>query len=163
MGIEPMHNMTPIDTTPVDIPLHSVRGVCPHDCPDTCAWQVTVKDGIATELAGDPDHPFTRGGLCAKVKHYLERVYSPNRILYPLRRVGKKGEGNFERVTWDDALQAITSQLKAIIAENGPTAILPYSYMGTQGLIQMNAGDPFFARLGATRLEREICGSAGGS
>src|SRR5262245_22822069 len=115
--------------TDVDIPLYSVHGVCPHDCPDTCAWQVTVKDGVATELVGNPDHPFTRGGLCAKVNHYLERVYSPDRILYPLRRVGAKGEGTFERISWDEALQGIATRLKTIIAEDGPSAILPYSYM----------------------------------
>lgn len=89
--------------------------------------------------------------------------YSPDRILYPLRRVGAKGEGKFERVSWDAALADITARLRATIAESGTTAILPYSYMGTQGLIQMNAGGPFFARLGATQLVRAICGSAGGS
>ena len=149
--------------TAVDIPLQSVRGACPHDCPDTCAWQVTVEDGRATQLGGDPSHPFTRGGLCAKVNHYLERVYGPDRVLYPLRRVGGKGEGKFERVSWDTALAEISARLQTIIAESGPTAILPYSYMGTQGMIQMSAGGPFFARLGATRLVRAICGSAGGS
>lgn len=147
----------------INIPLQSARGACPHDCPDTCAWQVTVEDGRATQLVGDPQHPFTRGGLCAKVNHYLERVYSPDRVLYPLRRVGAKEEGKFERVRWDTALADITARLQAIIAESGPTAILPYSYMGTQGLIQMSAGGPFFARLGATRLVRAICGGAGGS
>ena len=149
--------------TAVDIPLQSVRGACPHDCPDTCAWQVTVEHGRATQLVGDPNHPFTRGGLCAKVNHYLERVYSPDRVLYPLRRVGAKGEGKFERVSWDDG----TGRHHGTSADDhcriGPTAILPYSYMGTQGLIQMSAGGPFFARLGATRLVRAICGSAGGS
>ncbi|MFN8470096.1 MAG: molybdopterin oxidoreductase family protein [Caldilineaceae bacterium] len=148
---------------PMDIPLITVRGACPHDCPDTCAWQVSVDQGRATHLVGDPNHPFTRGGLCAKVNHYLERVYSLDRVLYPLRRVGAKGKGKFERVSWDTALADITARLQAIIAESGPTAILPYSYMGTQGLIQMSAGGPFFARLGATRLVRAICGSAGGS
>ena len=140
-----------------------IRGACGHDCPDTCAWIVDVKDDVAVRLAGDPAHPFTRGTLCAKVNHYLERVYSLDRVLYPLRRVGAKGKGKFERVSWDTALADITARLQAIIAESGPTAILPYSYMGTQGLIQMNAGAPFFARLGATRLVRAICGSAGGS
>ncbi|HEY6287288.1 MAG TPA: molybdopterin-dependent oxidoreductase, partial [Ktedonobacteraceae bacterium] len=139
-----------------------VRGACPHDCPDTCAWQVTVKNGVAVKLVGDPDHPFTRGGLCAKVNHYLERVYSPDRILFPMRRVGPKGAGTFERVSWDEALDDITARLRTIIKTNGPTAVLPYSYMGTQGLIQGSAmGEPFFGRFGATRLERAVCGSTG--
>ena len=103
-----------------------VRGACPHDCPDTCAWEVTVENGTAIQLMGDKNHPFTRGGLCAKVNHYLEdRVYGPDRLLYPLRRVGKKGEGNFEPVSWEDALNDVAAQLKRIIAEDGPTAILP--------------------------------------
>ncbi|HUS13710.1 MAG TPA: molybdopterin oxidoreductase family protein [Chloroflexia bacterium] len=141
-----------------------VRGGCPHDCPDTCAWQVTVTDGVAVSLVGDPAHPFTRGGLCAKVNHYLERVYSPERVLYPLRRVGLKGSGTFERISWDEALSAITSRWRAIIAADGPTAILPYSYMGTQGVIQGDGmGARFFARLGATRLHRTICGATAGS
>ncbi|HEY0737417.1 MAG TPA: molybdopterin-dependent oxidoreductase [Herpetosiphonaceae bacterium] len=141
-----------------------VRGACPHDCPDTCAWHVTVENGVAITLVGDPQHPFTHGGLCAKVNHYLERVYSPDRVLYPLRRVGPKGAGTFERVSWDEALDAITGRFRSIIASDGPTAIMPYSYMGTQGLIQKGAMDGrFFARLGATRLERAICGSTGWS
>src|SRR5215216_1583891 len=90
--------------TAVNSPAPSiVRGACPHDCPDTCAWQVTVENGVAVMLVGDPNHPFTRGGLCAKVNHYLDRVYSPNRVLYPLRRIGPKGSGTFERVNWDEA------------------------------------------------------------
>lgn len=141
-----------------------VRGACPHDCPDTCAWQVTVRDGTAVKLLGDPDHPFTRGGLCAKVNHYIERAYSPDRVLYPMRRLGPKGEGKFERVSWDDALDEIAARLQGIIERDGPTAIFPYSYMGTQGLIQGRSIDRrFFARLGATQLERAICGSASSS
>ncbi|MCH8109646.1 MAG: molybdopterin-dependent oxidoreductase [Chloroflexi bacterium] len=138
-----------------------VRGACPHDCPDTCAWQVTVQDGTAVKLLGDPDHPFTRGGLCAKVNHYIERVYSPDRVLYPMRRIGPKGEGKFERVSWDDALGDIAARLQGIIERDGPTAVMPYSSMGTLGLIQSGSIDRrFFARLGATQLERTICGSA---
>ena len=141
-----------------------VRGACPHDCPDTCAWQVTVENGIAVRLVGDSEHPFTQGGLCAKVDHYLDRVYSPERVLYPMRRVGPKGAGAFERVSWDAALDDIAERLQQIIASDGPTAILPYSYLGTQGLIQNGVMDRrFFARLGATHLEREVCGSTGGS
>ena len=148
------------DTLPLGTSI--VRGACPHDCPDTCAWQVTVKDGVAVKLAGDPDHPFTQGGLCAKVNHYLERVYSPDRILFPLRRVGPKGACKFERVSWDEALDDIAVRLRTIIETHGPTAILPYSYLGTQGLVQGSAiSEPFFGRLGATRLERAVCGSTG--
>src|SRR5262245_15560441 len=141
-----------------------VPGACPHDCPDTCAWQVTVENGLAIKLVGAPEHPFTRGGLCAKVNHYLDRVYSSERILYPLRRVGPKGAVTFERISWDTALEEITGRWRQIIASDGPTAVRPYSLMGTQGLIQGGALDGrFFARLGATRLIRAICGSAGGT
>jgi len=137
-----------------------VWGACPHDCPDTCAWQVTVRDAVAVDLRGDPHHPFTRGGLCAKVNHYLERVYSPHRLLHPLKRSGPKGAATFQQVSWDEALDGIAAQLKAIIESAGPAAILPYSYMGTQGIVQGASLDRrFFARLGATRLERAICGS----
>src|SRR5437763_15081908 len=101
----------------------NVRGACPHDCPDTCAWQVTVEDGVAVKLVGDPAHPFTRGGLCAKVNHYLERVYSTERLLHPLRRVGPKGSGEFVQVTWDEALDGIADRLRGIIAADGATAI----------------------------------------
>ena len=124
-----------------------IQGACPHDCPDTCAWRVIVRDGRAIALQGDPDHPFTRGGLCAKVNHYIERVHSAERLLHPLRRVGPKGSGQFERVSWDSALDAITTRLREIIARDGATAVLPYSYLGTQGLIQCNAmGQRFFNR-----------------
>ena len=138
-----------------------IRGACPHDCPDRCVWQVTVEDGVAVNMAGDPDQPFTRGVLCAKVDHYLDKVYSPDRVLYPLRRVGPKGEGRFERVSWDEALAEVAARLRRTIEEDGPTAVMPYSYAGNQGLLQRNAGQRFFARIGATRLERNICGSAG--
>lgn len=143
---------------------HKVRGVCPHDCPDACAWEVTVHDGAATGLVGDDSHPFTRGGLCAKVAHYLERVYSPDRVLHPQRRKGPKGSASFERVSWDEALDDIARRLHRIIDRHGASAILPYSYLGTQGLIQCNSlSARFFARLGATRLERAICGGASGA
>jgi anaerobic selenocysteine-containing dehydrogenase len=139
--------------------LQVIEGVCPHDCPDACSWLVTLKDGVAVGLRGDPAHPFTRGMLCAKVNHYLERVYDPKRVLYPLRRMGKKGEGKFERVGWDEALTDITARLKKIITEVGPTAIMPYSYAGNQGLIHYGSLDRrFFSKLGATRLDRDLCG-----
>ena len=137
-----------------------VRGACPHDCPDTCAMLVTVVDGRALEVRGDPEHPFTRGALCVKVNDYVERVYSPERVLYPLRRVGPKGSGKFERIGWDAALDEIASRFKAIIAEHGPQAILPYSYLGTEGLLNgLNVGDAFFNRLGASISERTFCAS----
>lgn len=138
-----------------------VRGACPHDCPDTCAWDVTVREGRAVAMRGAKEHAFTRGGLCAKVSRYLDRVYAPDRLLHPLRRVGAKGEGRFERVGWDEALDRVAAELRRVVAEHGGQAVLPYSYMGTQGVVQGASLDRrFFARLGATRLAREICGSA---
>lgn len=140
-----------------------VRGVCPHDCPDRCAWQVTVEAGTATSLVGDREHPDTRGVLCAKVDHYLERVYSPDRVLHPLRRTGPKGSGAFERVSWDEALADIAARLQRIVAESGGTAIMPYYFSGTQGLLQSSGmAKRFFNRLGASRLETTICGTAAG-
>jgi anaerobic selenocysteine-containing dehydrogenase len=137
-----------------------VRGGCAHDCPDTCSWDVTVEDGRAVKLAGVADHPYTRGGLCAKVNHYLDRVYSPDRVLHPLRRRGPKGEGRFERVSWDEALRDIASRLSEIASADGPEAILPYNFAGNMGLVQYASLDRrFFARLGASRLARTICGS----
>jgi anaerobic selenocysteine-containing dehydrogenase len=137
-----------------------VRGACPHDCPDTCAMLITVENGRAVEVRGDPDHPFTRGALCVKVNDYIDRVYSPDRVLYPLRRAGPKGSGKFQRVTWDEALDEIASQFKQIIVEHGPQAILPYSYLGTEGILNgLNVGDPFFNKLGASISERTFCDS----
>jgi anaerobic selenocysteine-containing dehydrogenase len=137
-----------------------VRGACPHDCPDTCAMLTTVENGRAIELRGDPDHPFTRGALCVKVEDYLDRVYSPDRVLYPMRRTGAKGRGKFERISWDSALDEIAGRFKNIIAEDGAEAILPFSYLGNEGLINgLNVGDAFFNRLGATISERTFCAS----
>jgi anaerobic selenocysteine-containing dehydrogenase len=138
-----------------------VRGVCPHDCPDTCGVLTEVKDGVAVGFRGDPGHPITQGWLCAKVRPYLDHVYHPDRLLHPLRRVGPKGGGRWERVTWDDALAEIASRWKEIIARDGPQAILPYSYSGTLGLVQMIvASSRFWNRLGASQLQRSICGAA---
>ncbi len=121
-------------------------------------------DGEATRLRGDPAHPVTRGFLCGKVARYLEREYSPDRLLYPMRRAGAKGEGRFVRVSWDDALDEIAARLQAIAADFGPEAILPYSYAGTMGLLNGSGMDRrFFHRLGASRLDRTICSSAGGA
>jgi anaerobic selenocysteine-containing dehydrogenase len=139
-----------------------VRAACPHDCPDTCAMHVTVEDGRAVQVTGDPDHPITVGFLCGKVSNYLERVYSDERILHPLVRDGAKGEGRFRRVTWHEALDRVADGLTRAREEFGGESILPYSYMGTQGLIQ---GNTMSARvmnaLGATELERTICATAG--
>src|SRR5690242_18332821 len=114
-----------------------VRGACPHDCPDGCATLTEVRDGQAVRFSGDPNHPVTQGWLCAKVRPYLERVYDPNRLLHPLRRVGDKGGGEWTRISWDDALDEIRDRWQAIIAEHGAAAILPYSYSGTLGLVEM--------------------------
>ena len=139
---------------------HIVRGACPHDCPDTCAMLVTVENGRVTGVRGDPEHPFTRGGLCVKVNNYEQRVYSPDRVLYPLRRSGRKGSGRFQRISWDEALAAIRDRWSEIIARSGASAILPYSYLGTEGILNgLNAGDPFFNKLGATISERTFCDS----
>ena len=137
-----------------------VKGGCAHDCPDTCAWEVTVEDGVAVGLRGAAGHPHTAGALCAKVNHYLDRVYSPERVLRPMRRTGPKGGGNFEPVDWDVALGEIAARLSDVVSRHGGEAVLPYCFAGNQGLIQCSSMDQrFFARLGASGLERTICGS----
>jgi anaerobic selenocysteine-containing dehydrogenase len=138
-----------------------VRGACPHDCPDTCATITEVRDGRAVRFYADRDHPVTQGWLCAKVRPYLERVYSPDRLLYPLRRAGPKGSGRWERIDWDEAIRAIAERWKEIIAEFGAAAILPYSYSGTLGLLQLAVCNTrLWNRMGASGLERAICGAA---
>lgn len=138
------------------------RAVCPHDCWDTCSMLVHVKDGRVVRVMGDPDHPVTRGYLCVKTNHYEERVYSPDRVLYPMKRTGPKGSGQFARISWDEALTTIADRFRAIIAEYGAEAILPYSYAGTIGVLQYGSMDRrFFHRLGASRLLRTICSKAG--
>lgn len=140
----------------------TVRAACPHDCPDTCAIRVTVQDGRAIKVQGDPDHPPTHGALCTKVSRYPERTYHPQRVLHPLRRSGPKGSGKFERIGWDEALAEIAARLKGIAARD-PQAIVPYSYAGTMGLLQGESMDRrFFHRLGASLLDRTICSAAGG-
>ena len=139
----------------------TVFGACPHDCPDTCAMLTTVVDGKVVEVRGHPDHPFTRGGLCVKVNNYQERVYSPDRVLYPMKRRGAKGSGDFERISWDAALADIKTRWTAILDQHGPASILPYSYLGTEGILNgLNAGDAFFNKLGASVSERTFCDSA---
>jgi len=135
----------------------AMRSVCPHDCPSACALLVTVEDGRLTEVTGDPAHPFTQGVICGKVRAYAERVHSPLRVLHPLRRVGAKGEGRFERITWDVAIAEIAARWRRILFTDGAEAILPFSYAGTMGQIQFFAGHPLFHALGASRLDRTIC------
>jgi anaerobic selenocysteine-containing dehydrogenase len=139
-----------------------VLGACPHDCPDTCSLLTTVENGVAIRVQGNPAHPHTDGALCTKVSRYTERTYHPERILAPLKRVGPKGSGQFEAVSWDVALSDIAQRLQAI-AERDPQAILPYSYAGTMGLVQGDGmAARFFHKLGASLLERTICAAAGG-
>jgi len=163
-----------------------VHAACPHDCPDACGVLITVRDGRATKIKGDPAHPVTRGFLCAKVAKYLDRVYSPDRVLYPMRRVGPKGSPQlrsfappgrvenpsphkldphtqeWQRITWDEALEEITARFKGIVADFGSEAILPYSYGGTLGVLNGASMDRrFFHRLGASQLARNICSAAG--
>ncbi len=136
-----------------------VRGACHHDCPDTCVWEVTVEDGEAVALRGLADHPTTEGQLCPKVNRFLDRVHHPDRILQPLRRVGPKGAGEFEPVSWEQAIGEIGDRWRAVIAEHGPAAILPYSFDGTQGVIQKGIlARRFFAALGTSDVKRHLCG-----
>ncbi len=138
----------------------TVQLACPHDCPDTCALDVTVENGVAVEIRGG-DMPFTAGTLCTKVAKYLDRTYSPERVLHPMKRVGRKGEGRFERISWDEALDTIAARFKAIAAED-PQQILPASYAGNMGLVNYAAMDRrFFNHLGASLLDRTLCSSAG--
>ena len=147
-----------------------VHAACPHDCPDACGVLITIDDGRATRIQGDPDHPVTRGFLCAKVAKYLDRVYSPGRVLYPMRRVAPKGPCGaraparevFERISWDEALDEITHRFRRIIADYGCESILPFSYGGTLAVLNGASMDRrFFHRLGASQLERSICSTAG--
>ena len=143
----------------------TVHAACPHDCPDGCATLITVEDGRATKIEGDPEHPITRGFLCGKVAKYLDRVYSPDRVLYPMRRIaakGSHGDRAFQRITWDQAFDEIVSRLKEISGEFGPEAVLPYSYGGNIGVLNGASMDRrFFHRLGASQLHRSICSQAG--
>ncbi len=154
--------MTATPTATATSAPQTVRGACPHDCPDTCALLTTVQDGIAIRVQGNPAHSHTDGVLCAKVSKYAERTHHPERLLTPLKRSGPKGSGQFTPVGWDEALDDIAERLAAIAARD-PQAILPYSYAGTMGLVQGESMDRrFFNRLGASQLGRTICASAGG-
>ena len=169
--------ITEPNTPPITAPATGTRhvlGTCHHDCPDSCGWVVTVHDNpedasntanttdaasVAVKLRGNPDHPYSAGELCPKVNRFLDRVYSPDRILYPLRRTGPKGSGKFEQVTWDDALAEIATNLHRVINEHGAESVLPYSDAGTQSLLSlMGLSGRFFGHMGATKLVRAICG-----
>jgi anaerobic selenocysteine-containing dehydrogenase len=151
-----------VGSIPIPGPSRTVQAACPHDCPDTCAMRVTVQDDRVVRLQGDPEHPTTNGALCTKVARYAERTEHAERVLRPLKRVGPKGRGEFVEVSWDEALDDIAGRLGAIAARE-PQAILPYSYAGTMGLVQGESMSArFFNRLGASRLDRTICSSAGG-
>jgi anaerobic selenocysteine-containing dehydrogenase len=145
----------------MNAPTEFARAVCPHDCPDTCAMRVTVENGRAIKVVGDPDHPPTQGALCTKVSRYAERVHHPRRLTAPMRRVGAKGEGHFEAIGWDEALKFAAERLSEIAAR-APEAIVPYSYAGTMGLVQGDSiAQRFFHKLGASQLDRTICAAAG--
>ncbi len=135
---------------------------CPHDCPDSCLMDVTIEDGRAVKIVANKEHPFTRGALCAKVNKFLDRVYAPDRLLYPVKRVGAKGPGaSFARISWDEAITTVSQKMQDAIARHGPQSILPYSYRGNNGVYQSNGIDRrFFHALGASTLARTIC--AGG-
>ncbi len=150
------------ESTLREAPTRVVHGACPHDCPDTCAMRITVQGGRVVRIQGDPDHETTQGALCTKVSRYAERSYDAERVLHPLQRVGPKGSGRFEPVSWDAALGDIAQRLKAIAARDAQ-AIQPYSYAGTMGLLQGEGmAARFFHKLGASLLDRTICSSAGG-
>lgn len=158
MPDDPDHSRYANNNDPVQI-----RGACPHDCPDTCALDISVVEGRVVKVAGASDHPPTAGVLCTKVAYYPERIYHPDRLLYPQRRIGAKGPGaRFERITWDEALSTIAGRFQEIMAQDGAEAIVPYSYAGNSGLLGYGSMDRrFFHRLGASQLDRTICASAG--
>jgi anaerobic selenocysteine-containing dehydrogenase len=146
----------------------TVNGICHHDCPDSCGWTVTVEGegaaSVAVKLRGNPDHPYSYGELCPKVNRFLDRVYSPDRVLHPLRRTGPKGSGQFEQITWDEALAEIGSRLNAVIAEHGGEAIMPFSDAGNQSVLATQGiSNRFFHHIGATQLLRNICGPTVGA
>jgi anaerobic selenocysteine-containing dehydrogenase len=150
-----------------DLATRTVTGVCPHDCPDSCGWVVTVEDRltgpVAVKLRGNPDHPFSQGELCPKVNRYLDRVYSPDRILTPLRRVGTKGDGRFEPIGWDDALTEIARRWRDVIDAHGPAALVPYASAGNQSELAMGFGNRLFDVLGASVIVGSVCGAVAGA
>jgi anaerobic selenocysteine-containing dehydrogenase len=158
---------SPVPAAPTAGP-RTVRGTCHHDCPDSCGWTVTLDDQpsgpVAVKLRGTPEHPFSKGELCPKVNRMLDRVYSPDRLLHPMRRSGPKGSGHFERISWDDALAEIARKLHGVIDEHGAEAVLPFSDAGNQSLLaMMGLSGRLFDHMGASRLHRAICGPTVGA
>jgi anaerobic selenocysteine-containing dehydrogenase len=162
-----MSQTTDADPTGAPPATRTVRGICHHDCPDSCGWTVTVEDSpspVAIKLRGTAEHPFSQGELCPKVNRMLDRVYSPDRLLHPLRRVGPKGSGHFEQITWDEALAETASNLHRVIDEYGAEAVLPFSDAGNQSLLaMMGLSGRLFDHIGASRLHRAICGPTVGA
>jgi anaerobic selenocysteine-containing dehydrogenase len=138
-----------------------VRGCCPLDCQDTCSWVAHVENGRVVRVEGAKDHPITRGALCAKVNDYQERTYAPDRLLHPMRRVGRKGDGAFERITWESALDLIADRLQDAIASHGAEAILPINYLGSMGIVSRRAPMRVFNALGTSKQHGSVCGAAG--
>lgn len=140
-----------------------VLGTCHHDCPDSCGWEVTVENGRAVKLRGNPDHPYSQGELCPKVNRFLDRVHSPDRILTPLIIDGPRGSGRYRRASWDEALALVAERLHDIIEGSGGEAIVPWGDAGTQGALMMDSlSQRFFARLGASRQVDSLCGATAG-
>ncbi len=146
----------------------TVNGICHHDCPDSCGWTVTVEGegpaAVAVKLRGNPEHPYSYGELCPKVNRFLDRVYAPDRLLHPLRRTGPKGSGEFEQISWDEALTEIGTRLNAVIAEHGGEAVMPFSDAGNQSILATQGiSNRFFHHIGASHLLRNICGPTVGA
>ena len=157
----------PTTTSPDLVRTRTVAGTCHHDCPDSCGWHVTVEErggtSVAVQLRGNPSHPYSAGELCPKVNRFLDRVYSPDRVTTPLRRVGAKGEGRFEPISWEDALSTIAARFQEIIEQHGPEAIVPFSSAGNQSMLALGFPDRFWNKLGATRFVRALCGATVGA
>ena len=143
--------------------INSAKSICPLDCPDSCGIVASVQDRKVVSLTGDKDHPYTNGFICRKMRNYPERVHSDKRILYPLARVSKKGEGKFKRIGWDEALEIIASRLLQVKKDFGGRAILPYAYAGNMGAVNRFAGYPLFNKLGASHMGETICSAASGA
>ena len=142
---------------------HIVNGTCHHDCPDSCGWQVTVTNGTAVQMRGNPEHPYSKGELCPKVNKFLDRTYSSDRVLHPLRRVGAKGLGEFEQITWEEALIEIGDRFQEIVREHGPGAILPVVSAGNQSLLALSFGQRFWNHLASAKTTGSLCGAVAGS
>ena len=146
----------------VDQPDGVFPAVCSLDCPDQCGLLLHKQDGRVVKVEGDPEHPVTKGNICNKVRNMTERLYDPKRLQQPLKRTGPKGSGEFEPISWEEAIETVTSKWKTLISEHGAESILPYSFYGNMGRLNAESMDlRFFHRLGASRLERTICNSAG--